>query len=817
MGETRFEDKRWSVDLEHKILDQIDESLSKSHFSFNPSSEREIFVIDTPPPYPSGTWHIGAVAQYSMIDVIARSQRLLGKEVYFPWGVDRNGINIEFTVERKHNRKMRTFDRADFIDECRITIDEYTDAMRKTARRVGLSCDFATQYLTDSPEYRSVTQSIFVNLLLKGDIIEDLRPNLYDPVEGTTIADAEVTRVSRATRLVHIEWATEDGQKVIISTTRPELICACGIVLVHPEDARYTHLVGKRISLPMPVNGRTGSVEIMAHPSVKMDFGSGVLMVCSYGDQNDVSVFRELGLDPYQAIDLDGRMTDISGPLSGMSVMEARKKAVEILERDGKIDSIEERDQEIPVSERGGNPIEIILLKEWYVKQVGIQDRLEELVDKVRFVPERNKQLLLDWMQSISIDWPISRRRWYHTEIPIWYSEDGETIVVPPSGTYVRPWCESPPPGSVAINRSTRKELGKYEDLDLGELVGEGKVFDTWMDSSNSNLFVSGYGGDDSNFKKAFPTALRPQGKEIVRTWLYYTMLKSAHLLDSPAFQTVWIDGLGMDPWGRKMSKSWGNGIDADSVLDCGLGGRTGSWQVRGPDGKSVKLRANKIGSECFRLWKAAEAQVGDDFHINPEEIESKYFGVLTKIFNVARFASQFKSPESMPSNLSNADKWILSEYDRMRESSERHWSEIDIYSATQAVKTFLTGVFPSHWMEMAKSRLYDDDPSAAWTLHAVLSGSLAILSPVCPLFCHHLSSVLYGNSTMYENEYPRSPGVSINSSDSVTKSMMQFNTEIWRTKKERNLSLKSPLEDVSIPAELEDYAIDLQKMHSLV
>ena len=152
-----------------------------------------------------------------------------------------------------------------------------------------------------------------------------------------------------------------------------------------------------------------------------------------------------------------------------------------------------------------------------------------------------------------------------------------------------------------------------------------------------------------------------------------------------------------------------------------------------------------------------------------------------------------------------------------MRDSSERLWSEIDIYSATQAVKTFLTGVFPSHWMEMAKSRLYDDDPSAAWTLHAVLSGSLAILSPVCPLFCHHLSSVLYGNSTMYENEYPRSPGVCIKSRESVTKSMMKCDAERSRTKKERNLSLKSPLEDVSIPVELEDYAIDLQKMHSLV
>ncbi len=167
------------------------------------------------------------------------------------------------------------------------------------------------------------------------------------------------------------------------------------------------------------------------------------------------------------------------------------------------------------------------------------------------------------------------------------------------------------------------------------------------MDSSNSNLFVSGYLNQPEVFEKAFPTALRPQGKEIVRTWLYYTLLKSNLLLDKPGFKHVWIDGLGMDPWGRKMSKSLGNGIDADSVLECGAGGRTGSWKVKGPE-KTVSLRANKIGSECFRLWKACDAQVGDDFHINPEEIEKKYFGVLTKLFNVARFASQFQIPEDL-------------------------------------------------------------------------------------------------------------------------------------------------------------------------
>ena len=493
MSTPRLPEKRWSIDLEKKIQEEhyADSESYQQRYGFKPSSGKPLFVVDTPPPYPSGTWHIGAVAQYSMIDVIARSQRLLGKEVYFPWGVDRNGINIEFTVEKNTKRKMKTYDREEFLTLCRETIETFTQAMRKTAARVGLSCDFAAEYLTDAPDYRAVTQSIFIDLFKKGDIIEDLRPNIYDPVEGTTIADAEVERISRNTKLVDVKWQTDSGEELIISTTRPEMICACGVVVVHPDDKRYQHLVGKKAILPMPVSGRETSVEIQTHPSVKSEFGSGILMVCSFGDQNDVAVFRELGLTPYQAIDLDGCMTDISADLSGMSVIEARIKATEMLEESGKISQIEERSQEIPVSERGKNPVEIILLKEWYVRQTHIQDRMREHIDEIKFHPPRNRQFLLDWMDNISIDWPISRRRWYHTEIPIWYSQDEQFIVVPPSGHYVQPWKEQPPLDSRVLSRESREDIGSFGEMkdSLGEIRGEEKVFDTWMDSSNSNLF----------------------------------------------------------------------------------------------------------------------------------------------------------------------------------------------------------------------------------------------------------------------------------------------------------------------------------------
>jgi valyl-tRNA synthetase len=511
-------------------------------------------------------------------------------------------------------------------------------------------------------------------------------------------------------------------------------------------------------------------------------------------------------------------MTDISADLTGLSVIEARAKATEMLEDAGNISQIEERSQEIPVSERGKNPVEIILLKEWYVRQTHIQDRMREHIDEIQFHPPRNRQFLLDWMDNISIDWPISRRRWYHTEIPIWYSEDEQFIVVPPTGNYVQPWKEQPPMDSRVLNRDSREDVGSFTELkeSLGDIRGEEKVFDTWMDSSNSNLFVSGYLNHPEVFEKAFPTALRPQGKEIVRTWLYYTLLKSTLLLDKPGFQHVWIDGLGMDPWGRKMSKSLGNGIDADSVLECGAGGRTGSWKVKGPSG-SVSLKANKIGSECFRLWKACEAQVGDDFHINPEEIEAKYFGVLTKLFNVARFASQFDMPESEPTTpFPVEDRWIRSEFSATMNSVEASWNDLDIYTATQALKSFGTGILPSHWLEMAKTRLYDGDTHAAWTIHTILNDFLAAFSPVCPFFCHHISMTLYGESSVDVDQFP-SQGTVDEHLNSLTPEVEAFNSEVWKTKKEQGLSLNAEIEGVVIPDSLEEFKGTLAKMHKLL
>ena len=287
----------------------------------------------------------------------------------------------------------------------------------------------------------------------------------------------------------------------------------------------------------------------------------------------------------------------------------------------------------------------------------------------------------------------------------------------------------------------------------------------------------------------------------------------------------MWIDGLGMDPWGRKMSKSLGNGIDADSVLECGAGGRTGSWQVKGPDG-SVKLRANKIGSECFRLWKACDAQVGDDFHINPEEIEKKYFGVLTKLFNVARFASQFEVPEDLdtpPKQLAAEDRWVLAEFQQTMNHVEEAWANLDIYTATQALKTFGTGLLPSHYLEMVKSRLYDEDKAAAWTLHRMVRDFLAAFSPVCPFFAHHISSTVYGSSAVDVDAFPSAalPEVGFGTDEgarlcALSTSLQDFNGQTWAAKKEQGISLNQPIEGVVVPEELTEFTATLTRMHQL-
>ncbi|MEM3017076.1 MAG: class I tRNA ligase family protein, partial [Candidatus Nitrosocaldus sp.] len=502
--EPRIKEKVWDASIEERLLEIWER---EELYRFTMDESKKPFVIDTPPPYPSGRpWHIGAAAHYAQIDMIARTAMMLNYNVYFPIGIDRNGLPVEIYTERVKKVSMRSVGREKFLELCKNALDELEHEMVAIMRRLGLSADLANYYRTDSEEYRALTQTTFIDLWHKGLVYEATRPNNYCPDCGTTIADAEVVYKDLPSKLVYMKFRVDydgsnsndngDDREIVIATTRPELLCSCRAVIVNPEDVRYKHLHGNTVVVPI-YNTR---VKIMPHPSANMEFGSGAVMICSYGDHTDVQLFRELGLQEVIALDANGLMTSNAGKYAGMKVKDARDAITDDLTKMGLIVKVESIMHRTPVCERSNTPIEIIPMNEFYVKQIQFIDELKSIANKMIFHPEMHRQILLNWLNSIAIDWPISRRRFYATEVPIWYCKKCGKPNLPEKGRYYRPWKEKPP-------------FSRCQHCDGTEFVGEERTFDTWMDSSISPLFISRYGNDERFFNYTYPATLRPQAK----------------------------------------------------------------------------------------------------------------------------------------------------------------------------------------------------------------------------------------------------------------------------------------------------------------
>ena len=769
--EPKIKEKAWNPELELHILKKWQES---HLYDFTPTSEN--YTIDTPPPYPSGRpWHIGAAAHYAQIDMIARTTRMAGKNVYFPIGIDRNGLPVELYTEKKHGIRMRETERGEFLELCQEALDDLEAEMIQIMKNLGISGDIENHYRTDSAEYRSLTQSTFIELWKKGLVYLATRPNNYDWVSGTTIADAEITYLEIPTKLVYMRFSVKDSEKIIIiASTRPELLCACKTVIVNPEDERYTELIGQK--LIVPIFGT--EIEIKTHHSAQKEFGSGVVMVCSYGDQNDVALFRELKLEEVIAMGLDGRMTESAGEYKGLKPKQARSKIIEDLEKKGFVEKIEEISHRTPVSERSKTPIEIIPMEEYYLKQMDSIEKMKKLGSEIKFYPNMHKQILMNWLDSISIDWPISRRRFYGTEIPIWYCKKCSEPHVPDPGKYYKPWKDSAP----------FKECIK---CGAGEFVGEERTFDTWMDSSISPLFVTKFQKDEKFFSKTYPSAIRPQAKDIVRTWLYYTLLRCYQLTGKKPWSEAWIMGYGLDEKGMKMSKSKGNAIDPLPVI-------------------------SKMGADTFRFWSASEINHGYDFRCNEQKIEStKKF--LSKLWNVSRFLSSFPVVES--GKLESSDKWILSELDKLVAECKKGYEEYNFFVPAVAIREFTWNVFAAHYIEMVKGRAYgigfsdEERDGAIFTLHKTLATILNLLAPITPFITDYLWQTLYSDKSIHKEKAVKSE--STEDLLEFTKEVIDFNSKVWNEKKSRNLSLKDSIA-IPVPEKLSDFKQDLKSMHNL-
>ncbi|MCX8201326.1 MAG: valine--tRNA ligase [Candidatus Caldarchaeum sp.] len=768
-----LEEKAWNPRLELEVLALWDK---EKLYTFNPRSRRKKFVLDTPPPYPSGRpWHIGAVAHYSQIDMIARTARMTGHMTLFPIGIDRNGLPVEIYTEKKYGISLRKVSREKFIELCSTSLDELEEEMLSIMKRAGLSADFENRYRTDSVEYRRMTQRTFVWLWKKGLVYRASRPNNFCHVCGTTIADAEVEYEDLPAKLHYVKFPFPDSGYIPIATTRPELIPSCRAVIVNPDDERYKPFHGHMVYTPL----FNELVPIIPHPDAKPEFGTGAVMVCSYGDHTDVRLFRELKLQEKIVLDADGRMNSNAGFLAGMTVSQAREAIVNKLREEGLYIKSEDIVHSTPICERSKNPIEIIPMEEYYLKQLEFADKLRKIAHEMEFLPEHSRQLLLNWIDSLSIDWPISRRRYYATEIPVWYCKSCGHTIVPEDGEYHRPWKEKAP-------------VDKCPACGAEEFVGDERTFDTWMDSSISALFIVSDRKTGKIRKKLYPVTIRPQGKEIVRTWLYYTTLRCYQLTGKKPFKKVWISGLGLDEHGEKMSKSKGNVIDPVPILE-------------------------KYGADCFRFWCAQEASLGEDFRIS----EARIAGAgrfLSKLWNLGRYVSMFPRPER--AGLTPSDRWILAELSKTVERCLDGYSQFNFFVPANEVRNFLWNVFASHYVEMSKPRAYgsgftkSEQNAAFYTLHTVFKNVLLLLAPITPFITDYMWRKLYGRKSIHLETFPK-PKWPKNYAK-YSEKIYEFNSAVWALKKSKGISLKDEIR-YEIPEELTLFEKDLRAMHRIV
>lgn len=780
--EPKIKDKSWNPAVEQIIQKKWEET---DIYKFSIKKEKEAFVIDTPPPYPSGRpWHIGAAAHYAQIDMIARTARMMGYNVMFPIGIDRNGLPVEIYTEKKYKVRMRQMDREKFLDLCRVALDDLEAEMIQIMKNMGLSGNFEEYYRTDSDEFRALTQSTFIELWKRELVYLANRPNNYCPDCGTTIADAEIIYEDIPTKLIYMNFKVrETNENIIIASTRPELLFACQSIIVNPEDERYLGLQGKHAILPL----FDREVEILPHHSAKPEFGSGAVMVCSYGDQNDVQIFRELGLKEIVALNSNGVTTSAAGPYSNLRVNQARIRIIEDLKNAGLLSKEENIIHRTPLCERSKTPIEIIPLQDYFVKQLNFIPKLKELTMKIKFHPETHKQILLNWIDSVAIDWPVSRRRFYGTEIPIWYCNNCKTPNLPKPGKYYRPWKEKPP-------------FEKCIKCDNTEFIGEDRTFDTWMDSSITPLFITKYKRDQELYKHSYPTKIRPQAKDIVRTWLYYTMLRCYQLTGQLAWSDAWIMGYGVDEKGEKMSKSKGNVIDPFPIV-------------------------HRYGADTFRFWSASEANLGQDFRCSEQRILSSQ-KFLSKLWNLGRFLSSFDFISEAPHELSASDKWILAELSNLVEECEKGYEDFNFFIPANAIREFTWGLFASHYVEMVKGRVYDindsvGQKSAIFTLHKCLSTILKLLAPLCPFITEELWTKIYSTQSIHLQCLPQAQKYYLEMRKS-TQYITEFNSRVWNKKKQtisrktgKPLSLKDSI-DITVPIELDAFKKDLCIMHNL-
>lgn len=683
-----------------------------SVYEYDKSSSKPVFSIDTPPATVSGKLHLGHVYSYSHTDFIARYKRMTGYNVFYPMGFDDNGLPTERLLEKSYGVSAKKLGRQAFIEKCLEISKEFEADYEHLWRRLALSNDWRFKYRTIDHHSQKIAQLSFLDLYRKDLVERRFAPAIWCPECKTALAQAELIDIDRDSEFATIAFSTTSHMgNISIASTRPELLPACVAIFVNPEDQRFKQFVGH--SAKVPIFGQ--DVPILEDRDVDPEKGTGAVMCCTFGDQLDVIWWQRYKLPLIEAINQDGKMTDISGQFVGLDPHQARDSIKAILINQGLLSAHTQTKQSFRAHERCDTPVEYIITNQWFVKLIEHQQKLLQLGNKINWHPEHMQNRYLSWVSNLSWDWCISRQRVFGVPFPVWYcTKCGQISLANEDQLPVDPFEEYPDISCPLCGNDT------YEP--------ETDVMDTWATSSMSPQIASQWQSDMDLYSNIFPMSLRPQAHEIIRTWAFYTIVKSDYHFSCLPWNDVLISGWGIAGEGMgKISKSRGGGPLPPLEM------------------------ISRYSTDAVRYW-AASTGPGKDAIISEEKIQLGR-KLTTKLWNVARFSEQFIQEisiieENTKVDLSPADRWILSRIQIIIVKATDAFNNYEYAAAKSEIETFFWQDFTDNYIEMAKQRLYlgegREHVSAQFTLYYLLNTLIKLFAPFLPYVTEEIYQELF-------------------------------------------------------------------------
>ncbi len=709
------------------------------HFSVTANSP--IYAIDTPPLTVSGNAHLGHAHSYSQTDFFARFWRMDGYNVFYPMGFDDNGLPTDRYVEKRLGITAEQVGRRAFIEKCLEVSEEAEKDYRVLWQGLGLSVDWNYSYRTIDELSRRTSQQSFLDLYRKELTYRREAPTIWCP-ECQTLT-------------------------LPIGTTRPELLPACVAVFVHPNDKRYQGLVGQRVTVPL----LGFEVPILADIKADPEKGTGAVMCCTFGDVTDVEWWYKYNLPLKIIIGRDGKMTEAAGEFVGLNVEEARKRIIDLLDAHGFLLGRQSVIQSVRVHERDDTPVEYIVTLQWFVRVLEFKKELLEAGEQVVWHPAHMKSRYREWVENLGWDWCISRQRYFGVPIPVWYCDACGKILLPTEEQLpIDPTEQGPPQACDCGNTSFTPE----ED-----------VMDTWATSSMSPQIVGHWLTDKQLYEKVFPMNLRPQAHEIIRTWAFYTIVKSHHHFGVLPWKDIAISGWVVEgKGGGKISKSRGSSMSPMDMIA-------------------------KYSADAVRYW-AASTGLGKDTTVNEEKIAMGN-KLVTKLWNVAKFSQRFLESYQPPAELPDftpTDRWLLSRTQWLIRRVTELFRNYDYAAAKNEIESFFWRELADNYLEMSKERLYDETnemrEGARYTLYHVLLTVLKLFAPILPYITETLYQALFapieGAGSIHNSQWPIENASLVNvTADAAGEALIEIATAVRRYKSESNISLGTELERLQL------------------